>query len=485
MTDTRDLGAPDGPDDAVRSYILAHREPFLAGLIEWLEIASISADPEQAGEVERSAQWLAQRLRAAGFPTVEVRATAGCPAVFAQWDSGDPGAPTVLVYGHHDVQPVDPVELWETAPFAPILRDGAHGQELVGRGAIDDKGQVWYHLLGLAAHLAATGRGAPAVNLKLLVEGEEESGSIHFPELLRSNRDRFACDVVVVSDTGVYGRDTISTCTGMRGLIECQLDVAGPAGDLHSGSFGGAVPNPATVLAGLIAALHDSDGRVTLPGYYDKVVVLGDRERELLAALPFDEARWLADAQSTAAYGEAGFTTLERVWARPTAEVNGIWGGYTGPGGKTIVPSHAHAKLSFRLVAAMEPADVRTQFEQWLADRRADGTVPGGITVTATFEKAGVRPCLTPLEHPALQSVARAMGKAFGARVLFTREGGSGPEADLGEILDVPVVFLGVGLPDDRIHAPNEKADVEFLLRGAEAAAYLWSDLAATWPRGS
>jgi acetylornithine deacetylase/succinyl-diaminopimelate desuccinylase-like protein len=477
-SDTRAKAAAD-----VREFVTSHRAGFLADLSEWLKIPSISADPELAGEVERSAQWLAGKLADAGFPTVEVWPTPGRPAVFAHWPSADPDAPTVLVYGHHDVQPVDPVELWSAAPFEPVLRDTPHGQELLGRGAIDDKGQVWYHLLGLAAHLAVTGRDTPAVNLKVLVEGEEESGSIHFADLLREHRDRLRCDVVVVSDTGVYDRDTISTCTGMRGLIECQLDVAGPAGDLHSGSFGGAVPNPATVLARLLAALHDEDGRVRLPGYYDKVAPLGPAERELLAALPFDEADWLANAQSSATYGEAGYTTLERIWARPTAEVNGIWGGYQGPGGKTIVPSHAHAKLSFRLVVDMDPADVPGQFAQWLQDRHADGTVPAGITATATFERSGVRPCLTPLEHPALQSVRRAMGLAFGAPVLVTREGGSGPEADLAQILQAPVVFLGVGLPDDRIHAPNEKADVEFLLRGAQAAAHLWADLAATWPR--
>ncbi len=469
-------------DPAVRDFVRAARERFLTDLSDWLRIASISADPQQAGEVERSAQWLAEKLHLAGFPTVEVWPTDGRPAVYAHWPSEDPEAPTVLVYGHHDVQPVDPLELWESAPFEPLLRDTPYGQELVGRGAIDDKGQVWFHTLGLAAHLATTGRSTPAVHLKLLVEGEEESGSPHFAQLLRDRADELRCDVVVVSDTGVYGRDTISVCTGMRGLIECQLDITGPAGDLHSGSFGGAVPNPATVLARLVAALHDADGRVTLPGFYDKVVPLGDRERELLAALPFDERRWLADAQSTATYGEAGFTTLERIWARPTAEVNGIWGGYTGPGGKTIVPAHAHAKLSFRLAAAMDPADVAGQFEQWLADRRADGTLPAGIEAVATFEKQGVRPCLTPLDHPALQAVTRAMGRAFETEVRYTREGGSGPEADLAEILAVPVVFLGVGLPDDRIHAPNEKADVEFLLRGAEAVAYLWSDLASWRP---
>ena len=474
---------PPAPDEAVRRFVNEHRTEFLADLMDWLRIASISADPEQAGEVERSAHWLAEKLRAAGFPTVEVWPTDGRPAVYADWPSDDSTAPTVVVYGHHDVQPVDPVELWETAPFEPILRDTAYGQELVGRGAIDDKGQVWFHTLGLAAHLATTGRTSPAVHLKLLVEGEEESGSPHFAQLLRDHAEALACDVVVVSDTGVYGRETISVCTGMRGLIECQLDVDGPAGDLHSGSFGGAVPNPATVLAGVIAALHDHDGHVTIPGFYDKVRELGEPERELLARLPFDEQRWLADAQSTATYGEAGFSTLERIWARPTAEVNGLWGGYLGPGGKTIVPSHAHAKLSFRLVPGMDPADVRPQFDQWLANLRTDGTIPPGIEASATFERQGVRPCLTPLDHPALQSVTRSMEQAFGQPVLYTREGGSGPEADLADILAAPVVFLGVGLPDDRIHAPNEKADVEFLLHGAEAAAYLWADLAATWPR--
>jgi acetylornithine deacetylase/succinyl-diaminopimelate desuccinylase-like protein len=281
----------------------------------------------------------------------------------------------------------------------------------------------------------------------------------------------------------MYGRDPVSVCVGMRGMVEVQLDVRGPAGDLHSGSFGGAVPNPVTVLARIVARLHDADGHVTLPGYYDKVIPLTDRERELLARLPFDEARWLADAQSGATYGENGFTTLERIWARPTAEVNGLWGGYTGPGGKTIIPSEAHVKLSFRLVAGQDPVDVQPAFEAWLDLLRADGTIPAGIEITPHYDRSGVRPCLTPLDDPTLQSVTRAMGRAFGTEVLYTREGGSGPEADLADILEVPVVFLGVGLPDDRIHAPNEKADIELLLRGAEAAAYLWSDLAETWAR--
>lgn len=471
------------PDPAVRAYVAERRDEFVAELSDWLRIPSISADPEQADEVSRSADWLAQRLLRAGFPSVEIWPTPGLPAVYAEWPSEDPHAPTVVVYGHHDVQPVDPVELWETAPFEPLVRATAYGEELVGRGAIDDKGQVFFHVLGLGAHLATTGRTSPAVSIKLLIEGEEESGSVNFAALLREHRDRLDCDVVVVSDTGVFGRDTISVCTGMRGLIEVQIDVRGPAGDLHSGSFGGAVPNPVTVIARMVARLHDDKGRVTLPGFYDKVVALDERERELFARLPFDEARWLVDAQSGATSGEAGFTTLERIWARPTAEVNGLWGGYTGPGGKTIIPSEAHAKFSLRLVAGMDPADVAPAFAAWLELLAADGTIPDGIEVTPHYERSGVRPFLTPLDHPALQCVTRAMARAFETEVLYTREGGSGPQADLAQILDVPVVFLGVGLPDDRIHAPNEKADIEFLLRGAEAAAYLWTDLAATWSR--
>ncbi len=471
------------PDPAVRQHVAERRQELVDTLSEWLRIPSISADPDHADEVSRSADWFVQRLLAAGFPNVEVWSTPGLPTVFAEWPSDDRDAPTVVVYGHHDVQPVDPIELWDSAPFEPFVRATPYGEELVGRGAIDDKGQMVYHLFGLAAHLAATGRTSPAVHLKVIVEGEEESGSTHFRQLLIDNRDRLRCDVVVVSDSGVYDRDTISVVTGMRGMMECQLDLRGPEGDVHSGSFGGAIPNPATVAARLVAALHDADRRVTLPGYYDGVVALTDRERELIAALPFDESRWLLGARSSGTDGEAGYTTLERVWARPTAEVNGIWGGYTGPGGKTIVPSEAHVKLSFRLVAGQRNEDVMMSMEQWLVDRRADGTIPTGVEVTATFPRIGVRPCLTPLDHPALQSVTRAMARAFETEVLYTREGGSGPEADLADVLEAPVVFLGVGLPDDRIHAPNEKADVEFLLRGAEAVAYLWDDLASTWER--
>ena len=458
--------------ETVRAYVQEHREQLLADLDAWLRIPSISASPEHAGEVRASAEWLADRLRAVGFPTVEIWETAGLPSVFAEWPSEDAGATVVTLYGHHDVQPVDPLELWNTPPFEPTII----GDELLARGAIDDKGQVLFHLLGLQAHLATTGRTSPAVTLKIIVEGEEESGSLHFRQLLEDHRDRLACDVVVVSDTSVFDLETPSICTGMRGLTDCQIDLHGPDVDLHSGSFGGAVPNPLAVLADLLAGLHDSDGRVTLDGFYDRVVTLSDRERELFAKLPFDEQKWVHEtALSRGTKGEAGYTTLERIWARPTAEINGMWGGYTGPGHKTIVPMDAHAKVSFRLVADQDPLEVQAAVQRYVAQYATDG-----ITAAIRFSGPGVRPCLTPLDAPSLQAATRAMEKAFGKEVLYTREGGSGPEADLAEVLAAPVLFVGVGLPDDRIHAPNERVVLSQLFKGAETAAHLWTELSGS-----
>jgi acetylornithine deacetylase/succinyl-diaminopimelate desuccinylase-like protein len=458
------------PVAAVASYVEDHAGELYADLDAWLRIPSISASPEHEPEVRRSAQWLADRLGAAGFPTVEIWETGGLPAVFAEWPSEEPDAPVVVLYGHHDVQPVDPIELWKTPPFEPTVV----GDELFARGAIDDKGQLLFHLLGLQAHLAVTGRTSPAVTLKVVVEGEEESGSPHFRQLLEDHLDRLRCDVVIVSDTSVFDRDTPSICTGMRGLTDCQIDLHGPDVDLHSGSFGGAVPNPLAVMADLLAGLHDDQGRVTVRGFYDRVVTLSDRERELFAKLPFDEQAWVEQtALSRGTRGEAGYTTLERIWARPTAEVNGMWGGYTGPGHKTIVPTDAHAKVSFRLVADQDPLEVQAAVREYVARYDRDG-----ITASVTFSGPGVRPCLTPLDAPALQAATRAMEAAFGKEILYTREGGSGPEADLADVLAAPVIFVGVGLPDDRIHAPNERVVLPQLLLGARAAAHLWQELA-------
>jgi acetylornithine deacetylase/succinyl-diaminopimelate desuccinylase-like protein len=458
----------------VRSWVGDHRDDYVADLIGWLRIPSVWTDPSHQDDVHASAAWFADQARATGFPTVEIWPTgggAGAPAVFAEWLSDDPRAPTVLVYGHHDVQPADPLELWTTPPFEPTL----DGDVLRGRGSADDKGQMLYHLFGLRAHLATAGRSAPAVNLKMLVEGEEESGSPNFPDLLRHNLDRLRADLIVVSDSGIWGPDTPSICTGMRGLTDCQIDFHGPDIDLHSGSFGGAVRNPLTAMARLLAALHDENGHITLDGFYDDVVTLTDRERELFARLPFDEADWLQTAASRAAFGEAGYSTLERVWARPTAEINGFWGGYVGPGHKTIVPSDAHAKLSFRLVANQRPAAVQAAIRRFV-----EANTPAGITATVHFSGPGVRPCLVPLDAPGLVAATHALERAFDKEVLYMREGGSGPEADLADILATPLVFLGIGLPTDQIHAPNEHAVVSLLLKGAEAVAYLWDELGSS-----
>jgi acetylornithine deacetylase/succinyl-diaminopimelate desuccinylase-like protein len=458
----------------VRSAVAAGADEMVAGQVERLRIPSISGDPDHHPDVRRSAEHLAQALRDTGFPTVEVWETAGLPTVFAEWPSDDPGAPAVLVYGHHDVQPVTPLELWEHPPFEPTIV----GDRLHARGAADDKGQVWFHTLGVRAHLAATGRTSPAVTLKLVVEGEEESGSPHFAALLNEKADRVAADVVVVSDTGMWSRDTPTVCVGMRGMTDGQLDLRGLSGDVHSGSFGGAIRNPLTELATVLAAMHDDDGHVTIDGFYDGVVELTDEERALIAKLPYDEQAWLVNARSETTYGEKGYSTLERVWARPTAEVNGVWGGYTGAGHKTIVAAEGHAKVSFRLVPGQEPGDIQRKVEAWLAT-----VVPAGIEWAMTWFGPGVRPCVTPLDHPALQAVTRSMAAAFGTEVLYTREGGSGPEADLQDVTGAPVVFLGISLPEDGWHAPNEKVDVSLLLKGAEAAAHLWADLARSLPR--
>jgi acetylornithine deacetylase/succinyl-diaminopimelate desuccinylase-like protein len=455
----------------VREFIAANAAEFSQALREWLAIPSVSADPARHGDVRRSAQWLAGYLKKAGFPVAEVWETRGLPAVYAHWPAADERAPRVLVYGHHDVQPAELADGWDYQPFEPVERNGA----IFGRGASDDKGQVLFHALGLRACLAGRGTQAPPVSVSMLIEGEEESGSPHFVGLLRERAGQLSPDVIVISDTTMWAADVPSICTGMRGLVDAEITVAGPSRDLHSGSFGGGVPNPAHALAALLAGLHDADGKVTLPGFYDDVVPLTDDERELLARLPFDEKQWLADAgDSRATYGEAGYSTLERIWARPTAEVNGIWGGHTGPGPKTIIPREAHAKVSFRLVPDQEPAAVIASLREY-----AGKVIPNGLVATVTAGH-GVRPCRSPIDSPAVAAARRAMERAFGGEVLFTREGGSGPEADLADILGAPLVFLAVGLDADRIHAPNEYVDLSRLLRGAEAAAYLWEELAAS-----
>jgi len=461
-----------------RTAVQAGAEQWLQELMEWVRIPSVSADPGHHTDVRASAEFLAATLTRVGFPTVQIwDETAALPAVYAHWPSGDPDAVRVTVYGHHDVQPADGAERWTYPPFEPTVV----GDLLFGRGASDDKGNIFMHVLGLQAHLAATGRTAPAVDLTLFVEGEEESGSPHISELLAAHKAELDADVVVVSDTGIFNVDTPSVCVGMRGLVAGELRVHGPDVDLHSGSFGGAVPNPITELSRMLAALHDADRRIAVPGFYEGVIDPTPEERAATDALPFDEHGWITtSAASRAAVGEAGWSTLERVGVRPTAEINGIWGGYTGPGGKTIVPTDATAKLSFRLVGKQDPAHIRQAVSAFF-----DSLAVEGLTVEMVWEAGGVKPMHVSTTHPATIAARDALGRAFDTdTVLLTREGGSGPEAELAEAMDAPLVFLGVMTDDDQIHAPNERADITLLYRGCEAVAHLWTGLAAVGRAG-
>lgn len=451
-----------------RAAVAALTESFVAGLCEWIKIPSIGVDPAHRVDVQRSAEWLAGRLREDGWPEVRVWDHGpALPAVFACWPAEDPQAPTVLVYGHHDVQPVDPIERWHHPPFEPVIS----GDELWGRGASDDKGQVAMHLLAVKAHLAATGQNAPSVTLKLFIEGEEESGSPHLRELLEAHEKDLACDLVVFTDTALHEREAPTVNTGQRGVLGGEITFFGGTDDVHSGRAGGAIPNPATALAKLVAALHDDDGRIQLEGFYDDVLEPSTKERQDYAALPFDERKWLAHngggAQET--QGETGYTTLERVWVRPTAEINGLSSGYTGPGLKTIIPASATAKLSFRLVPDQHPAKVKDQLEAFVAEH-----TPKGIRAEISFRAEGVPPYAISPDDPANATVREAMELAFDQPVRFARAGGSGPAAVLQAWLGVPLVYLGATLPDDRVHAPNERVVVPLLLKGAEAAAHLW-----------
>ncbi|HVA75066.1 MAG TPA: dipeptidase [Acidimicrobiales bacterium] len=451
---------------ALAGYLDAHRDRIVDTLFQWLRIPSISADPACSAEVRSSAVFCAARLADAGLENVGILETPGHPAVYADWMHAGPDAPTVLVYGHHDVQPVDPLDEWTSPPFTPTIVDG----QCRARGAIDDKGQVLYEIEAAKGLLSRDGR--LPVNLKFLIEGEEEVGSVHFESLLVSELDRLSCDVVVVSDTGMISPDVPSCTVGMRGLVAFDVSLRTASIDLHSGLWGGAVPNAAHVATRLVAALHDADGKVTLPGFYDRVRDLSPVEHASMDAQSFDEAEFRAAAGGVPYLeGEKGYSSLERVGVRPTAEVVGIHSGYGGPGIKTIVPATAGFKVAFRLVPDQRPEEVEPALRAWLQQ-----WVPAGIEVAVTPEGA-VAPALTPVDHPAVGALSRAVRAVWGKDPLFTREGGSGPEEALGRVLAAPVLFLGVGLPGDRIHAPNERMVMDQFWKGLLAAGELLLEL--------
>lgn len=452
---------------AVFEYLDQQQERFLAELKELLSIPSISSSSAHRADVQRCAEWLAEHMRALGLEHVQVLPTEGHPVVYADWLHA-PGRPTVLVYNHYDVQPVDPLEEWESPPFSPTVREG----RVYARGAADDKGQLFLHLKAIEALLRVEG-GLP-INLKLLYEGEEEIGSEHLDAFLAAHRELLAADLVVISDTAMFDRGMPAICYGLRGLVYLQVDVEGPNSDLHSGAFGGAVANPAEMLARLIAKLKDEDGRVTVPHFYDDVRPLTEDERRELARLPFDEERFRRELGVEALWGEAGYSVLERLWTRPTLEVCGVWGGFQGEGSKTVIPARAGAKLSCRLVPDQDPERIADLLEQHLR-----ALCPPGVRLRITRLHGG-RPSITPIDHPAVQAAMRALKKGFGTDPVFIRAGGSIPVvASFESILGLPTVLMGFGLPDEHNHAPNEWFDLGNFRAGMRSVVWYWKELAA------
>jgi acetylornithine deacetylase/succinyl-diaminopimelate desuccinylase-like protein len=447
-------------------YLRENRQRHLSQLSELLRIPSVSTDAERREDIGRAAAWVKARLLEAGATSAAIHPTEGHPVVYGEW-LGAPGRPTVLVYGHYDVQPADPLDLWTTPPFEPSIRDG----RIYARGATDDKGQLSIHVNALEAHLRTSGR-CP-VNVKFLIEGEEEIGSPHLTSFIEANRKKLACDAVIVSDTSMFAKGIPSICHGLRGLTYLQIDVRGTDRDLHSGSFGGAVINPAFALARMLSALKDDKGKVKVPGFYDRVRKLTPAEKKAFASLPHRDAKFKKAIGAPELFGEAGFTTLERLWARPTLEINGIWGGFTGEGAKTVIPAEAHAKISCRLVPNQTPAEIARKVETHL--RRI---APKSVRVKVTDLHGGPA-WLAETDHPALQAAARAVERAFGKAPVFTREGGSIPViSSFTRLLGVPSVLLGIGLNDDNAHAPDEKLELDLFFGGNEAAAYLMEELA-------
>ena len=452
--------------DKIVDYINVQRDRYVDELRQFLAIPSVSALPQHQGDVRRAAEWSADHMRGIGLQNVRLIETPGNPIVYGEWLEA-PGAPTILFYGHYDVQPVDPVELWDTPPFEATVREG----EIYARGAADDKGQVFMHFKAIEAHMKQTGR--LPVNIKVFLEGEEEVGSVHLDEFVRDNKQLLAADVVVISDSAMFDRGVPSICYGLRGLVYYQIDLRGTKTDLHSGVFGGAVANPAFVLAQILGQMKDKSGRIKVPGFYDDVRELTAAEREEWKKLPFDEKRYRKELGAPRLTGESGYSVLERTWGRPTFEVNGLLSGFTGEGPKTVIPAVAMAKVSMRLVPDQDPDKIAGLFEQYV-----EKIAPGTVEVKLTRLHGG-KPWMAEFDSPYIRAAGRAIEKGFGKSPVFNREGGSIPVvATFQRELGVPSVLFGVGLPDDRLHAPNEKLDLGNFHGGVIASAHLYEEIA-------
>lgn len=453
-------------------YLEQQGAKFENDLCELLRIPSVSADSRHRPDVRRAADWVAGQFRSMGL-AVELCETPGHPIVYAE-SLAAPGAPTVLVYGHYDVQPPDPLNEWISPPFEPTRRGG----NLYARGATDDKGQMLTHVKSAEAWLGAEGK--LPINLKYLIEGEEEVGSEHLEKFIADNSERLACDVIVISDTSQFAPGQPAITYGLKGIAYFELRLTGPNQDLHSGTFGGGVTNPANTLAKMLAALIDDQGRIQVPGFYDDVVPLSAKEREQFAALGFDEQEFMDQIGVDGVTGEAGYTTLERRWARPTCDVNGLWSGYQGEGSKTVLPARAGAKFSFRLVPNQDPHKVHASLEAMLRK-----LCPPGIKLEL-IAFHGAPGVVVPLDSPYIAAAAKAIEHGFGKRPVFIREGGSIPVVStFRKLLGADTLLLGWGQNDDNTHSPNEKFCLADYHRGIKASAYLWHELSNLSGKGS
>jgi acetylornithine deacetylase/succinyl-diaminopimelate desuccinylase-like protein len=440
------------------TYASEKQPEFVQELVDWLKIPSISTDPNYASEVRRAAEWLEANFQAMGIQHVAIMPTDGHPIVFAEHIQ-DENLPTVLVYGHYDVQPPDPLDLWESPPFEPVVKNG----NLVARGSADDKGQVFMHVKSAEAYLKTEGK--LPVNLKFMIEGEEENGSANLYKWVEAHKDLLKADVVLISDTSLFADGVPSITYGLRGLAYTQVELVGPDRDLHSGVYGGGVHNPLNELCRLIANLHDENHVVTIPGFYDNVRPLSDEERAGFASLPFDEAEWKREISIDETRTEAGYTTLEGITARPTLDVNGIWGGYQGEGAKTVLPSKAGAKISMRLVPNQDPHEITDKLRAYF-----EANTPSTMKLTFT-DLHGGEGAIVDIHNPAMQAAAKAMEGVYGKKPVFTREGGSIPVvAAFKRMLGLDSVLMGFGLDSDAIHSPNEKFGLDRFAAGIQAS---------------
>jgi acetylornithine deacetylase/succinyl-diaminopimelate desuccinylase-like protein len=451
--------------DTVLQYINGNNDRYLRELADLLAIPSVSTNPENKGDIQRCARWVADHVKSIGMTKSEIYPTAGHPIVYAEW-LGAPGKPTILLYGHYDVQPVDPIELWTSPPFEATPRNG----NIYARGAADDKGQILIHFKAIEAYFKTV--GSLPVNMKLLIEGEEEIGSEHLESFVKEHKDLLKADLVLISDTSMFAKGVPSVCYGLRGLAYMQIDLVGPNKDLHSGSFGGSVHNPIQALTEIIAGLHDRNGKITIPGFYDDVLKLSAKERSAYKKLPWNDRKYASELGVQQLYGEKGYTTLERLWARPTLECNGIWGGFTGEGAKTVLPSKASAKISMRLVPNQSSAKIAKLFEKHIR-KIAPKTVK--ISVKSLH---GGEPAITPIESPGVQAAVAALKKGFGKTPLYQREGGSIPiVVQFKQMLGLDTVLLGFGLPDENAHAPDEFINLDNFFGGIRTAAHYYHEL--------